>query len=136
MPPVLVGWVIDSVRREPPEWIANVVGTTDPWPLAVFLAVLGVVIFGFESLFEWAYQYGFMNLAQRVQHNLRTDAYNHIQMREIEFFENHRMGETMAMLNDDVNQIERFLNTGFNELLQLLVLFLFSIFPICVNSLK
>ena len=128
MPPVLVGWVIDSVRREPPEWIANVVGTTDPWPLAVFLAVLGVVIFGFESLFEWAYQYGFMNLAQRVQHNLRTDAYNHIQMREIEFFENHRMGETMAMLNDDVNQIERFLNTGFNELLQLLVLFLFSIF--------
>ena len=128
MPPVLVGWVIDSVRREPPEWIANLVGTADPWSLAVFLAVLGVVIFGFESLFEWAYQYGFMNLAQRVQHNLRTDAYNHIQKREIEFFENHRMGETMAMLNDDVNQIERFLNTGFNELLQLLVLFLFSIF--------
>ena len=128
MPPVLVGWVIDSVRRDPPDWIASLVGTQEPWPLAVFLAVLGVVIFGFESLFEWAYQYGFMNLAQRVQHSLRTDAYNHIQGREIEFFENHRMGETMAMLNDDVNQIERFLNSGFNELLQLLVLFLFSIF--------
>jgi ATP-binding cassette subfamily B protein len=128
MPPLLVGWVIDSVRREPPEWIANLVGTADPWQLAVFLAVLGVVIFGFESLFEWAFQYGFMNLAQRVQHILRTDAYNHIQKREIEFFENHRMGETMAMLNDDVNQIERFLNTGFNDLLQLLVLLLFSIF--------
>ena len=47
MPPLLVGWVIDSVRREPPEWIANLVGTADPWQLAVFLAVLGVVIFGF-----------------------------------------------------------------------------------------
>jgi ATP-binding cassette subfamily B protein len=128
MPPLLVGWVIDSVRREPPEWIANLVGTADPWQLAVFLAVLGVLIFVFESLFEWAFQYGFMNLAQRVQHILRTDAYNHIQKREIEFFENHRMGETMAMLNDDVNQIERFLNTGFNDLLQLLVLLLFSIF--------
>ena len=126
MPPVLVGWVIDSVRRQPPEWIANLVGTVDPWSLAVFLAVLGVVIFAFESLFEWAYQYGFMNLAQRIQHALRMDAYNHIQHREIEFFENHRMGETMAMLNDDVNQIERFLNTGFNELLQLGVLFAFS----------
>ena len=54
------------------------------------------------------------------------DSYNHIQTREIEFFENHRMGETMAMLNDDVNQIERFLNTGFNEILQLGVLFAFS----------
>ena len=126
MPPILVGWVIDSVRREPPEWIANLLGTVDPWNLAVFLAVLGVVIFFFESLFQWAYQYGFMNLAQRVQHQLRTDAYNHLQTREIEFFENHRMGETMAMLNDDVNQIERFLNIGFNEILQLLVLFIFA----------
>ena len=35
------------------------------------------------------------------------------------------LGETMSMLNDDVNQLERFLNTGFNNLLQLLVLFLF-----------
>jgi len=32
----------------------------------------------------------------------------------------------MAMLNDDVNQIERFLNIGFNEILQLLVLFIFA----------
>ena len=128
MPPLLVGWVIDSVRRQPPEWIASTVGTSDPWALAAFLAVLGVVIFGFESLFEWAYQYGFMNLAQHIQHGLRQDAYNRIQIREIEFFENHRMGETMAMLNDDVNQIERFLNTGFNEILQLVVLFTFSAF--------
>ena len=74
MPPLLVGWVIDSVRRQPPEWIANTVGTSDPWALAIFLAVLGVVIFGFESLFEWAYQHGFMNLAQHVQHALRQDA--------------------------------------------------------------
>ena len=108
MPPVLVGWVIDSLRREPPDWITDLLGTIDPWNLAVFLAMLGVVIFFFESLFQWAFQYGFMNLAQSVQHQLRTDAYNHIQTREIEFFENHRMGETMAMLNDDVNQIERF----------------------------
>ena len=69
-----------------------------------------------------------MNLAQHIQHGLRQDAYNRIQIREIEFFENHRMGETMAMLNDDVNQIERFLNTGFNEILQLVVLFVFSSF--------
>jgi len=126
MPPILVGWVIDSVSRNPPSWIAAVVGTQDAWTLAAFLAMLGVVIFGLESLFQWLYQRGFMSLAQRVQHKLRTDAYNQIQQREIEFFENHRMGETMAMLNDDVNQLERFLNTGFNDLLQLAVLFVFA----------
>jgi len=126
MPPVLVGWVIDSLRREPPDWISNLLGTIDPWNLAIFLAMLGVLIFFFESLFQWAYQYGFMNLSQSVQHQLRTDTYNHLQTREIEFFEQHRMGETMAMLNDDVNQIERFINVGFNEILQLLVLFVFA----------
>jgi len=126
MPPLLVGWVIDSVRREPPAWITWLMGNAEPWTMAAFLAVLGVGIFAFESLFEWFYQLGFMRLAQRVQHALRMDAYNHLQGREIEFFENHRMGETMAMLNDDVNQLERFLNTGFNDLLQLTVLFIFS----------
>ena len=126
MPPVLVGWVIDAVRREPPAWIARLVGTQDPLTLATFLALLGVGIFALESLFQWMYQYGFMVLAQRVQHGLRMDAYARIQSREMEFFENHRMGETMAMLGDDVNQLERFLNVGFNEILQLLVLFVFA----------
>ena len=126
MPPILVGWVIDSVRREPPEWITWVMDTSEPFPLAAFLAGLGVGVFALESLFQWLYQRGFMRLAQQVQHELRVDAYSHIQNREIAFFENHRMGETMAMLGDDVNQLERFLNTGFNDLLQLCVLFLFS----------
>lgn len=126
MPPILVGWVIDSVRREPPEWITWVMDTSEPFPLAAFLAGLGVGVFALESLFQWLYQRGFMRLAQQVQHELRVDAYSHIQNREIAFFENHRMGETMAMLGDDVNQLERFLNTGFNDLLQLVVLFLFS----------
>lgn len=126
MPPVLVGWVIDAVRRQPPAWIAKVAHTDDPLTLAAFLAGLGVGIFALESLFQWMYQYGFMILAQRVQHGLRMDAYERIQSREMEFFENHRMGETMAMLGDDVNQLERFLNVGFNEILQLLVLFAFA----------
>lgn len=127
MPPLLVGWVIDSVRREPPRWISWLLGeTADPFAMAAFLAALGVGIFALESLFEWLYQDAFMRLAQDVQHSVRMDAYDHIQEREIEFFENHRMGETMAMLNDDVNQLERFMNTGFNDLLQLGVLFLFA----------
>ncbi|HEX7181936.1 MAG TPA: ABC transporter ATP-binding protein [Thermoanaerobaculia bacterium] len=127
MPPLLVGWVIDSLRRKPPEWIASLAGTSDPWSMAVVLAGLSVVIFFFESLFQWMYQLGFMRLAQTVQHDLRMDAYNRIQSREIAFFEEHRLGEVLSMLNDDVNQLERFLNTGLNELLQVLVLIVFAL---------
>jgi ATP-binding cassette, subfamily B, bacterial len=125
-PPLLVGWVVDSLRGAPPGWIARLARTVDPWRMAVVLSALAVVIFFFESLFQWLYQAGFMRLAQRVQHDLRMDAYNHVQAREIAFFEEHRLGEVLALLNDDVNQLERFLNTGFNELLQLGVLLVFS----------
>jgi ATP-binding cassette, subfamily B, bacterial len=133
MPPLLVGWVIDSLRGKPPGWISSLAGTRDPWKMAVVLSGLSVVIFFFESLFQWMYQAGFMTLAQRVQHDLRMDVYNRIQSREIAFFEEHRLGEMLAMLNDDVNQLERFLNTGFNEFVQLAVLFGFAfavMFPI------
>jgi ATP-binding cassette, subfamily B, bacterial len=126
MPPLLVGWVIDSLRGAPPAFVARLSGTRDPWSLAVVLSGLSVVIFALESFFQWMYQDGFMKLAQRVQHDLRMDAYNRIQSREIAFFEELRLGEILAMLNDDVNQLERFLNTGFNELVQLVVLFAFA----------
>ncbi len=128
MPPLLVGWVIDSLRGAPPVWIASLAGTSDAWNLAVLLAALSVGIFFFESLFQWGYQHFFMTLAQRVQHDLRLDAYERLQTREIAFFEEHRLGETLAMLNDDVNQLERFLNTGANELIQTVVLFTFASF--------
>jgi ATP-binding cassette subfamily B protein len=126
MPPLLVGWVIDSLRGAPPGWIARLAGTSDPWSMAVVLSGLSVAIFFFESLFQWFYQAAFMSLAQLVQHDLRMDAYNKIQSREVAFFEEHRLGEILSMLNDDVNQLERFLNTGFNELLQIVVLFVFA----------
>jgi ATP-binding cassette subfamily B protein len=126
MPPLLVGWVIDSLRGSPPGWIARLAGTSDPWSMAVVLSGLSVAIFFFESLFQWFYQAAFMGLAQLVQHDLRMDAYNKIQSREVAFFEEHRLGEILSMLNDDVNQLERFLNTGFNELLQIVVLFVFA----------
>jgi ATP-binding cassette subfamily B protein len=103
-----------------------VAGTSDNLSLAIFLAVLAVVIFGVESFFEWHYTRTFMRLAQRVQHDLRMRTYKRLQSREMAFFENQRTGDTLSIMNDDINQLERFLNTGFNEILQLVVLFLFA----------
>jgi ATP-binding cassette subfamily B protein len=126
MPPLLVGWVIDAVRGEAPAWMRWLARTDDAWSLAIFLSVLTVVIFGIESFFEWLLDLGFKRLAQRVQHDLRLKAYDHLQRREMAYFESQRTGDTLAILSDDVNQLERFLNTGFNEILQLGVLFVFS----------
>jgi ATP-binding cassette, subfamily B, bacterial len=126
MPPLLVGWVIDTLRGAPPSWIQIFTNRQDAFYLAALLSGVAVLIFFFESLFQWAYQHGFMTLAQRVQHDLRMDTYHHLQHREMAYFENHRLGETLSIVNDDVNQMERFLNTGLNEVVQITVLMLMS----------
>ena len=134
MPPILVGWIIDSLRSNPPEFISWFITSNEPWPMAMFLALLAVLIFVFESLFEYMYKLGFMTLAQKVQHDIRMGTYSAIQRREMSFFDDHRIGDSMAMLNDDVNQLERFLNTGFNSFLQLFVLFIFSGYVLMTTS--
>jgi ATP-binding cassette subfamily B protein len=123
-PPILVAWLTDIIVGTPPSWISFI---GDKFAQIVFVAVLTVLIFGLESVFQWMYQYGFMTLAQNVQHKLRLDAYSRMQDREIQFFEEHRLGKTLAMLNDDVNQLERFLNSAMSEIVQLIVLILFSV---------
>lgn len=125
-PPILVAWLIDVVASTPPSWLPGWLGITGAMQQVVFLAVATVIVFGLESLSQWGYAYGFMTLAQDAQHKLRMDAYARMQQREIRFFEEHRLGRTLAMLNDDVNQLERFLNTGFAELVHLVVLVLFA----------
>ncbi|MCB0612608.1 MAG: ABC transporter ATP-binding protein [Lewinellaceae bacterium] len=135
MPPFLTAWLIDSVSGNVPAWIGRWAGLSGLWPTVVFLTVLTFVIFGFESLFEWLYERGFMRLAQQVQHTLRMDAYRSLQARELAFFENQRTGNLMAMLNDDINQLERFLNHVFNEIVQLITLVLFAGWALCAVSL-
>ncbi|MCC6572161.1 MAG: ABC transporter ATP-binding protein [Planctomycetes bacterium] len=123
-PPILVAWLMDAILRKPAPWLAALI--PDTMAQIVFLAVATIIIFGGESLFQWMYQYAFMNLAQDVQHKLRLDAYRHMQSREYQFFEEHRLGKTLSVLNDDVNQLERFLNNGLSELVQLVALILFA----------
>lgn len=126
MPPIMIGWLIDSVSGNTPAWIATTFGISEPVGIGVFFAVLIVIIFGVESFFEWLFKLNFMRLAQRVQHDLRLDAYQQLQSREIAYFENNRLGNLMSMLNNDINQLERFLNSSLNEIVQLITLAFFA----------
>eukprot|EP01047_Picozoa_sp_COSAG01_P033595 COSAG01_NODE_2480_length_7606_cov_41.116291_4_plen_558_part_00 len=128
MPPLLVAWIIDTLKGSPPMWISNIIGQGSTWEKSCFLAFLALIIFALESIFQWCYQYGFLSLAQKVQHQLRIETYDTLQKKEYAYFENHRLGNTLAIVNDDVNQLERFINNIFNEFLQLKVIIIFSIY--------
>ncbi|WP_411871870.1 ABC transporter ATP-binding protein [Vulcanococcus limneticus] len=118
-PPVLIGLAVDVVVKQNTSWLAAFGFVSVPSQLGV-LAVLSFLIWSAESLFEYLYALLWRNLAQTVQHELRLEAYDHLQKLEMGFFEASSSGRLMAILNDDINQLERFLDHGANELLQLI----------------
>ena len=119
-PPVLIGLSVDVVVREQSSLLGNLGFESVPSQLGV-LALLSFLIWSAESLFEYLYGFLWRNLAQSTQHTLRVKAYGHLQKLEMAFFEGDSSGRLMTVLNDDINQLERFLDHGANQILQLLI---------------
>jgi ATP-binding cassette subfamily B protein len=116
-PPILIGMAIDVVTYKEDSMLADF-GYPDPYDQFLILVALTVVIWVLESLFEYWFGVLWRNLAQNAQHELRMDAYEHIQNLEMQWFSGQTTGGLMAIMNDDVNQLERFLDQGANDLLQ------------------
>ncbi len=116
-PPLLIGLAVDVVVLKENSYLAGL-GYTDPWNQLILLSVLTFLIWGLESLFEYFYGVLWRNLAQTVQHELRLDTFNHVQKQGMGWFDERQKGDILAILNDDINQLERFLDKGANDLLQ------------------
>ena len=118
-PPFLIGVAVDTVVARQDSMLAGF-GVRDLRAQLLVLAVATAVIWILESVFEYLFQLGWRNLAQTVQHEVRMDAYAHVQGLEQAYFEDRSTGGLLSILNDDVNQLERFLDRGANEILQVL----------------
>ena len=116
-PPLLIGLAVDVVVLKEDSLLASL-GLVDPWHQLVLLSILTFAIWGLESLFEYFYGILWRNLAQTVQHELRLDTFNHVQKQGMGWFDERQKGDILAILNDDVNQLERFLDKGANDFLQ------------------
>ncbi|WP_436792948.1 ABC transporter ATP-binding protein [Actinospongicola halichondriae] len=118
-PPLLIGLAVDVVANDGDAVLDNL-GLTTQRSQIVGIAVLTFVVWAFESLFEFFHRVAWRNLAQDLQHDLRIEAYGHVQELEHAWFQERATGDLMAVLNDDVNQLERFLDIGANEIIQVL----------------
>ena len=119
-PPVIIGLAVDIVVKEQSSYISNTGIKDVPFQLLILAFFSGIIWTG-ESLFQYLYAVLWRNLAQISQHKLRLKAYDHIQKLDMQFFEKDNTGRLMSILNDDINQLERFLDHGANELIQLFV---------------
>ena len=119
-PEILIGIAVDLVVQKNNSIIAKM-GFESTQSQITVLAIATFLIWAFESLFQYLYSISWRNLAQTVEHSIRMDAYTHVQKLDIAWFENKKIGDITSKLNDDVNQLERFLDNGFNTIIQLIV---------------
>ena len=116
-PPLLIGLAVDVVVQREESFLAGF-GVENAWHQLILLSVLTFIIWGLESLFEYFYGILWRNLAQTVQHELRLETFSHVQKQGMGWFDERQKGDILAILNDDINQLERFLDKGANDLLQ------------------
>lgn len=118
-PEILIGIAIDVVIQQEDSFVAQL-GIVEPKNQLFLLGLLTFLIWLGESVFQFLYLKNWRELAQKIQHRFRVDSYSHIQNMDMAFFEDQSSGRLTAILNDDVNQLERFLDVGANDILQVL----------------
>lgn len=119
-PEVLIGVAVDLVVKRNESFVASL-GFESINNQVLFLGGITFVIWALESLFEYLYLIEWRSLAQKVEHSLRVSAYDHAQRLELNWHEKQTTGNISAILNDDVNQLERFLNNGVNQIIQVII---------------
>ena len=120
-PEILIGAAIDVIVNADDSFIADLTGIESRWGQLVALALVNAVVWLLESATEWGYTLTWRNLAQTVEHEARMDAYAHVQSLELGYFEDQSTGGLMSVLNDDVNQLERFLDVGAANMIGMIV---------------
>jgi len=116
-PPVLIGIAIDIVVEGSDSFLGGL-GIVNRRQQLVVLAFLTFAIWALESIFDYLAAVTWRNISQDVEHSLRSDTFKNVLGLDLQYFENKSSGRLMAILNDDVNQLEKFLDTGANKLLQ------------------
>jgi ATP-binding cassette subfamily B protein len=120
MPEILIGFAVDLVVKRQDSFIASL-GFESVEAQITILAVCTFLIWVFESLFQYLYSISWRNLAQSIEDGIRLDAYSHVQNLHVKWFEDQKIGNITTILNDDINQLERFLDNGANDIIQITV---------------
>ncbi len=118
-PEVLIGGVIDVIVRGQDSFMAVLFGVTDRWQQLVILAIVNALVWILESTFGYFSARTWRNLSQSIEHDMRTQLYAHVQDLEVSWFEDTTSGGLLSVLNDDINQLERFLDNGASSLIEL-----------------
>jgi ATP-binding cassette subfamily B protein len=116
-PELLIGAAVDVVAQGEDSFVGQLFGVEDKFTQLTIIVIITVLVWICESITEYIAVVTWRNLAQTVEHEARMETYRHVQDLEMAYFEDRTSGGLMAVLNDDVNQLERFLDLGPHKLI-------------------
>lgn len=120
LPEILIGIAV-NVLVEGQHSVLAAFGIEQVRTQVLVLGILTFIVWAFESVFQYCYATLWRNLAQHVQHDVRIRAYAHMQKLPMSYYESKPIGWLMALLNDDINQLERFLDNGIHQFIYFMV---------------
>ena len=132
-PEVLIGGAVAVVVNRKDSWLARLTGIHHLFLQLTILGILTFIAWSLESWFQYLYSLKWRNLAQIVENKLRIETYQHIQSASVHQIDSTPTGQLVSTMNDDINQLERFLEDGINQLVQIFTstLLLAIIFLLC-----
>lgn len=109
--PYILGRAVDSLRED--------VSTER----LVFFAGLTIGAQALDSAFRFATRHLISGSSRRIEYDLRTDVYSHLQALDQKFFHDHQTGDLMARVSNDVTTVRDFLGPGLMDLARSVLLF-------------
>ena len=126
VPPLLLGVAIDaifigeepfSLPLIPDGWLP----TTEAGQFEFVIAAIALAFLA-TALFTWIYGVTANLFAHGVMHAVRVDCFTKMQNLDMSFFDDKQTGEVMAVLNNDTQNLERFLDDALMNSMRLLVM--------------
>ncbi|MXV63079.1 ATP-binding cassette domain-containing protein [Natronorubrum sp. JWXQ-INN-674] len=126
VPPLLLGVAIDAIFLEAGAFELPLV--PDAWlptgDMAQFQFTITAIAVSFlvVALFTWIYGVTANLFAHSVMHAVRVDCFQKMQRLDTAFFDEKQTGEVMAVLNNDTQNLEMFLDNALMNSARLLVM--------------
>ncbi|RQH01992.1 ABC transporter ATP-binding protein [Natrarchaeobius oligotrophus] len=126
VPPLLLGVAIDAIFLEAGPFELPLV--PDAWlpteQLAQFWFAIAAIAGSFlaVAVFTWLYGVTANMFAHGVMHAVRVDCFRQMQRLDMAFFDDKQTGEVMAVLNNDTQNLEMFLDNAVMNSARLLVM--------------
>lgn len=118
MPEILMASALNVVAQEN-SWLAAF-GFHNLKVQLLVLVLLMMTAHALESFFEYLSSTRWWRLAQLVQHTFRVQAFERVQKSTLRSSLDQKTGNLLSILNDDINQLERFLEDGINNIIEII----------------